>query len=119
MVALRDGTDLRDNVQISLAMFREHCGLAPIANLKQCIRILVTRLSTSSETASLRLSVKEDVSGRRGGGRLGRDMAWRGWAWRGGTGMSEVEPTLDRGIGKIWEKLRWVGGNGRGSVDVR
>ncbi len=59
---LRDGTDLRDNVQITLAMFREQCGLAPIANIKQCVRMLVTRISASNENASLELIVKGQVS---------------------------------------------------------
>ena len=59
---LRDGTDLRDNVQIALAMFKENCGLAPISNIKQCIRMLVTRISASSDNASLQLVMKGEVS---------------------------------------------------------
>ncbi|XP_060582672.1 inactive phospholipase C-like protein 2 [Ruditapes philippinarum] len=50
---LRDGTDLRDNVQTALADFKETCGLSPIANIKQCIRLLGTRVSNASESASL------------------------------------------------------------------
>ncbi|WAR03454.1 PLCL2-like protein, partial [Mya arenaria] len=52
---LRDGTDLRDNVQTALADFKEMCGLSPIANLKQCIRLLNTRVSSSSEQGVLNL----------------------------------------------------------------
>ncbi|KAK3103478.1 hypothetical protein FSP39_019535 [Pinctada imbricata] len=50
---LRDGTDIRDNVQVALAEFKETCGLSPIANIKQCIRLLATRVSNSTEQASL------------------------------------------------------------------
>ncbi|KAL4224626.1 Inactive phospholipase C-like protein 2 [Mactra antiquata] len=50
---LRDGTDLRDNVQTALAEFKETCGLSPIANIKQCIRLLGTRVSNTTETGSL------------------------------------------------------------------
>ncbi|XP_071181783.1 inactive phospholipase C-like protein 2 [Mytilus edulis] len=57
---LRDGTDLRDSVQLALAEFKEICGLSPIANIKQCIRLLATRVSNSSEQASLNLVMKGD-----------------------------------------------------------
>ncbi|KAJ8299405.1 hypothetical protein KUTeg_023465 [Tegillarca granosa] len=57
---LRDATDLRDGVQIALAEFKETCGLSPIANIKQCIRLLATRVANSSENASLNLSMKGD-----------------------------------------------------------
>ncbi|GFO50682.1 phosphoinositide phospholipase c [Plakobranchus ocellatus] len=50
---LREGTDLRDNVQLALATFKDSCCLAPIANLKQCIRLLSSRISTSAEHVSL------------------------------------------------------------------
>ncbi|XP_046546164.1 LOW QUALITY PROTEIN: inactive phospholipase C-like protein 2 [Haliotis rubra] len=46
---LRDGTDLRDNVQLALSGFKETCGLPPIANIKQCIRLLSTRITNSGE----------------------------------------------------------------------
>lgn len=59
---LRDGTDLRDNVQVALAMFKENCGLAPISNIKQCIRMLVSRIAGSSEEASLQLIMRAEVS---------------------------------------------------------
>jgi len=59
---LRDGTDLRDNVQTALADFKETCGLSPIANIKQCIRLLSTRISSSSEQGSLNLYMNGEVS---------------------------------------------------------
>ncbi|ESO87010.1 hypothetical protein LOTGIDRAFT_51557, partial [Lottia gigantea] len=55
---LRDGTDLRDDVQISLAAFKETCGLAPIANIKQCIRLLATRIANCGEQSSLTYVMK-------------------------------------------------------------
>ncbi|XP_055957983.1 inactive phospholipase C-like protein 2 isoform X2 [Patella vulgata] len=55
---LRDGTDLRDDVQISLAAFKETCGLAPIANIKQCIRLLATRIANTGEQSSLTYVMK-------------------------------------------------------------
>ncbi|XP_048779849.2 inactive phospholipase C-like protein 1 isoform X2 [Ostrea edulis] len=57
---LRDGTDLRDNVQITLADFKETCGLSPIANIKQCFRLMSTRLSNSTEQANLSLIMSGD-----------------------------------------------------------
>ena len=59
---LRDGTDLRDNVQVAMAAFKENCGLAPISNIKQCLRMLVSRISSSCDNASLQISMKGDVS---------------------------------------------------------
>ena len=59
---LRDGTDLRDNVQITLAEFKETCGLSPIANIKQCFRLMGTRLSNSTEQANLTLIMRGEVS---------------------------------------------------------
>ncbi|KAL8614071.1 hypothetical protein ACOMHN_026288 [Nucella lapillus] len=50
---LREGTDLRDNVQIAFASFKEACGLAPISNIKQCIRLLATRIANSGDHATL------------------------------------------------------------------
>lgn len=57
---LRDGTDLRENVQASLGNFREICGVAPRSNLKQCIRLLTSRLDTSSEFIALNLVMKDE-----------------------------------------------------------
>lgn len=59
---LRDGTDLRDNVQITLAEFKETCGLSPIANIKQCFRLMGTRLSNSTEQANLTLIMRGEVN---------------------------------------------------------
>ena len=58
---LRDGTDLRDNVQVALAVFKENCGLAPISNVKQCIRMLSTRIASSCENVTLQLIMKGEV----------------------------------------------------------
>ncbi|XP_077986792.1 inactive phospholipase C-like protein 2 [Glandiceps talaboti] len=57
---LREATDLRDSVQTALTKFKETCGLASIANIKQCIRVLATRLQTSStDNLILLLEMKE------------------------------------------------------------
>ncbi|XP_064601802.1 inactive phospholipase C-like protein 2 [Liolophura sinensis] len=55
---LRDSTDLRDNVHVGLANFKETCGLAPIANVKQCIRLLATRIANLGEPTSLVMTMK-------------------------------------------------------------
>lgn len=55
---LRDGVDLRDSVQIALATFKENCGLASISNIKQCIRMLASRITNSGENVSLQLIMK-------------------------------------------------------------
>lgn len=57
---LRDGTDLRENVQASLANFKEICGLAPRSNLKQCIRMLSSRIDTGIEPINLNLVMKDE-----------------------------------------------------------
>ncbi|XP_067055342.1 inactive phospholipase C-like protein 1 [Acropora muricata] len=57
---LRDGTDLRENVQTSLGNFREICGVAPRSNLKQCIRLLASRLGGTSEFVALKLVMKDE-----------------------------------------------------------
>ncbi|GFS05554.1 phosphoinositide phospholipase C [Elysia marginata] len=50
---LKEGTDMRDNVHLALATFKDSCCLAPIANIKQCIRLLSSRIATSAEHVSL------------------------------------------------------------------
>lgn len=60
MQPLRDSTDLRDSVQQSLCQFREDCGQAPISNLKQCIRMLATRIQGTG--ISLELYIREQVT---------------------------------------------------------
>ncbi|KAL5007407.1 hypothetical protein ScPMuIL_016213 [Solemya velum] len=57
---LRDGTDLRDNVQIALANFKEICGLSPIANIKQCIRLLASRVAILGDQCTLIFIYKEE-----------------------------------------------------------
>ena len=56
---LKEATDLRENVQTAMTRFKEACGLASIANLKQCIRLLATRVAGSSETVALKLEFRE------------------------------------------------------------
>ncbi|XP_021359616.1 inactive phospholipase C-like protein 1 [Mizuhopecten yessoensis] len=50
---LRDAMDMREDVQNDLQTFKEKCGLSPIANIKQCIRFLATRVSNNSQHASI------------------------------------------------------------------
>ncbi|XP_031575010.1 inactive phospholipase C-like protein 1 isoform X2 [Actinia tenebrosa] len=57
---LRDGADLRDNLLTALSNFKEICGVAPRANLKQCIRLLASRLETVTETVHLELLMKDE-----------------------------------------------------------
>ncbi|OCT75844.1 inactive phospholipase C-like protein 2 [Xenopus laevis] len=42
---IRDATDLRENMQNTVMSFKELCGLSPVANLRQCIMALSTRLA--------------------------------------------------------------------------
>ncbi|XP_060068281.1 inactive phospholipase C-like protein 2 [Ylistrum balloti] len=55
---LRECTDLREDVQVALSEFKEACGLSPIANIKQCIRLLATRVSNATEQSSLSVIIK-------------------------------------------------------------
>ena len=59
---LREGTDLRDSVQFAFASFKEACGLAPISNIKQCIRLLATRIANSGDHATLNYVMRGEVS---------------------------------------------------------
>ena len=59
---LREGTDLRDSVQVAFASFKEACGLAPISNIKQCIRLLATRIANSGDHATLNYVMHGEVS---------------------------------------------------------
>ena len=63
MQPLRDSTDLRDNVQQALYEFKEHCGQAPISNIKQCIRMLAARIQGSNSDISLVLVIRDEVCG--------------------------------------------------------
>ena len=62
MQPLRDGLDLRENVQIAMATFQQNCGLGPIANMKQCIRTLVSRIQNSCDNVTLQLAMRSNVS---------------------------------------------------------
>ncbi|XP_054619366.1 inactive phospholipase C-like protein 2 isoform X2 [Dunckerocampus dactyliophorus] len=42
---LRDATDLRENMQNSVAVFRELCGVSAVSNLMQCILALRSRVT--------------------------------------------------------------------------
>ncbi|KAI3358461.1 hypothetical protein L3Q82_014896, partial [Scortum barcoo] len=42
---LREATDLRENMQNSVAVFRELCGVSAVANLMQCVLALGSRVS--------------------------------------------------------------------------
>lgn len=55
---LREATNLRDNFQISLNTFKDCCGLTPRANIKQCIRILASRLDHAVETSAVKVALK-------------------------------------------------------------
>ncbi|XP_026529357.1 inactive phospholipase C-like protein 2 [Notechis scutatus] len=47
---IRDATDLRENMQNAVVSFKELCGLAPVANLIQCILAMSSRLVKSDNT---------------------------------------------------------------------
>ncbi|XP_071853664.1 inactive phospholipase C-like protein 2 isoform X2 [Apostichopus japonicus] len=55
----RESFELRDKVQSSCQSFKDSCGLASIANLKQCTRVLASRAVTAG--VKLRLNWKEDM----------------------------------------------------------
>ena len=59
---LRDGTDLREAVHAALASFRENCGAAAFSNIKQCIRVLASRIQTSCDGVQLFLLMRDEVS---------------------------------------------------------
>ncbi|KAM9838901.1 inactive phospholipase C-like protein 2 [Aulostomus maculatus] len=50
---LREATDLRENMQNSVAVFRELCGVSAVANLMQCILALSSRVSGPDGTPLL------------------------------------------------------------------
>ncbi|XP_028399821.1 inactive phospholipase C-like protein 2 [Dendronephthya gigantea] len=56
---IRDGTDLRENVQNALGALKETCGVAPRSNIKQCLRLLASRLEASSQTVNLTLTMDD------------------------------------------------------------
>lgn len=58
---LREGADLRDGVLVALANFKEACGLSAISNIKQCIRLLSTRIANSGDHATLNYVMHGEV----------------------------------------------------------
>lgn len=58
-----------ENILISVlpiylfSLFQEICGVAPRSNLKQCIRLLTSRLESTSEFIALNLVMKDEVLG--------------------------------------------------------
>lgn len=62
---LTEANELLDGVQSSLGTLRESCGLAPISNIKQTMRALLTRIMNSlpeNETPDINVSLVNDVS---------------------------------------------------------
>uniref|UniRef100_UPI00398F314F inactive phospholipase C-like protein 1 n=1 Tax=Pristiophorus japonicus TaxID=55135 RepID=UPI00398F314F len=56
---LREATDTRENLQNAIVSFKEICGLAPTANLTQCILTLSSRLLNSDSTSTVSLNMKD------------------------------------------------------------
>ncbi|XP_067891801.1 inactive phospholipase C-like protein 1 isoform X1 [Heterodontus francisci] len=56
---LREAADIRENVQNAIVSFKEICGLAPTANLTQCILTLSSRLLNSDNTSAVTLTMKD------------------------------------------------------------
>ncbi|KAJ8048661.1 Inactive phospholipase C-like protein 2 [Holothuria leucospilota] len=57
----RESFELRDKVQSAVRAFKESCGLASIANLKQCIRVLSSRAVAATEPVQLKLRWNEQI----------------------------------------------------------
>lgn len=57
---IRDGTDLRDDVRVSLSGLMEACHLPQTSSVKQCLRSLHTRLQ-QCDGASLSVSIHDNV----------------------------------------------------------
>lgn len=64
MQPLSEVAELWDRVQAALVALKHDCGLAPISNIKQTIRALLTRTLNSSDgdEPNLRISLKDNVS---------------------------------------------------------
>ena len=60
--SLRYSVGLREGVQGSLSAFKAECGAPESSNVKQCVRMLATRVQMSCEGASLHLDVRDEVS---------------------------------------------------------
>ncbi|XP_061443396.1 inactive phospholipase C-like protein 2 isoform X2 [Rhineura floridana] len=56
---IRDATDLRENMQNAVVLFKELCGLSPVANLMQCILAVSTRLVRSDNTPLVVVNLSE------------------------------------------------------------
>ncbi|XP_041057316.1 inactive phospholipase C-like protein 1 [Carcharodon carcharias] len=56
---LREAADIRENVQNAIVSFKEICGLAPTANLTQCILTLSSRLQNNDSTSAVMLNMKD------------------------------------------------------------
>ncbi|XP_030002533.1 inactive phospholipase C-like protein 2 [Sphaeramia orbicularis] len=56
---LREATDLRENMQNSIAVFRELCGVSAVANLMQCVLALSSRVSGPDGTPLLVFDLRD------------------------------------------------------------
>ncbi|KAI4881856.1 hypothetical protein NFI96_000507 [Prochilodus magdalenae] len=56
---LREATDLRENMQNALVSFKELCGLSAVANLKQCILALSSRLIGADNNPVVLFNLKD------------------------------------------------------------
>ncbi|XP_071775347.2 inactive phospholipase C-like protein 2 [Centroberyx gerrardi] len=56
---LREATDLRENMQNSVAVFRELCGVSAVANLMQCVLALGSRVSGPDGTPLLLFELRD------------------------------------------------------------
>ncbi|XP_070840913.1 inactive phospholipase C-like protein 2 [Chaetodon trifascialis] len=56
---LREATDLRENMQNSVAVFRELCGVSVVANLMQCVLALGSRVSGSDGAPLLLFDLRD------------------------------------------------------------
>ncbi|KAM4630850.1 inactive phospholipase C-like protein 2 [Polymixia lowei] len=56
---LREATDLRENMQNSVAVFRELCGVSAVANLMQCVLALGSRVSGPDGTPLLLFELQD------------------------------------------------------------
>ncbi|XP_017282206.1 inactive phospholipase C-like protein 2 [Kryptolebias marmoratus] len=57
---LREATDLRGNMQNSVAVFRELCGVSAVANLMQCVLALSSRASGPEGTPLLLFDLQDN-----------------------------------------------------------
>lgn len=57
---LREAADLRGNMQNSVAVFRELCGVSAVANLMQCVLALGSRVSGPDGTALLLFDLRDN-----------------------------------------------------------